>query len=101
LQAAGFPERFNTTRPTIVGELGFGTGLNFLALWDLFVKTAPAHARLHFVSVEGFPLRKSDAERALSAFPELETLAALSSPQSGPARTRARTGGCLKTAASC
>ena len=41
LQAAGFPERFNTTRPTIVGELGFGTGLNFLALWDLFVKTAP------------------------------------------------------------
>jgi tRNA 5-methylaminomethyl-2-thiouridine biosynthesis bifunctional protein len=49
LQAAGFPERFNTTRPTIVGELGFGTGLNFLALWDLFVKTAPAHARLHFL----------------------------------------------------
>ena len=76
LQAAGFPERFNTTRPTIVGELGFGTGLNFLALWDLFVKTAPAHARLHFVSVEGFPLRKSDAERALSAFPELQALSA-------------------------
>ena len=76
LQAAGFPERFNTTRPTIVGELGFGTGLNFLALWDLFAKTAPEHARLHFVSVEGFPLRKSDAERALSAFPELQTLSA-------------------------
>jgi tRNA 5-methylaminomethyl-2-thiouridine biosynthesis bifunctional protein len=76
LQAAGFPERFRTDRPTIVAELGFGTGLNFLALWDLFVKTAPAHARLHFVSVEGFPLRKSDAMRALSAFPELQTLSA-------------------------
>lgn len=76
LQAAGFPERFNTDRPTIVAELGFGTGLNFLALWDLFLKTAPAHARLHFVSVEGFPLRKSDAMRALSAFPELQTLSA-------------------------
>lgn len=74
LQAAGFPERFRTDRPTIVAELGFGTGLNFLALWDLFVKTAPEHARLHFVSVEGFPLRKSDAMRALSAFPELQTL---------------------------
>lgn len=76
LQAAGFPERFRTDRPTIVAELGFGTGLNFLALWDLFVKTAPAHARLHFVSVEGFPLRQSDAMRALSAFPGLQALSA-------------------------
>lgn len=74
LQAAGFPERFRADRPTIVAELGFGTGLNFLALWDLFVRTAPAHARLHFVSVEGFPLRQCDAERALLAFPELQTL---------------------------
>lgn len=55
----------------IVGELGFGTGLNFLSAWQLFEAAAPADARLHFISVEGFPLCRDDARRALSAFPEL------------------------------
>ncbi len=91
LQAANFPDRFAKGRPTIVAELGFGTGLNFLALWDLFVKTAPSDARLHFVSIEGFPLHKADAERALSAFPELASLSAQltsvwPSPHKGPHR---------------
>lgn len=91
LQAAGFPERFAKGRPTIVAELGFGTGLNFLALWDLFRRTAPETARLHFVSVEGFPLHLSDLTRALAAFPELKPLsdqliAAWPSPHKGPHR---------------
>lgn len=87
---AGFPERF---RPdlTVVGELGFGTGLNFLALWEAFRRDAPASARLHVVSVEGFPLRREDAWRALAAFPEIAPLAdALTavwpSPHLGPHR---------------
>ncbi len=70
LAGAGFPERFNDGL-TIVGELGFGTGLNFLALWDSFRRHAHAGARLHFVSVEGYPLTRADAARAVSAFPEL------------------------------
>ncbi len=91
LKAANFPERFARGRPTVVAELGFGTGLNFLALWDLFVKTAPSDARLHFVSVEGFPLHRDDAKRALSAFPELGALSAQltevwPSPHKGPHR---------------
>ncbi|WP_440958810.1 bifunctional tRNA (5-methylaminomethyl-2-thiouridine)(34)-methyltransferase MnmD/FAD-dependent 5-carboxymethylaminomethyl-2-thiouridine(34) oxidoreductase MnmC [Oceanicaulis sp. LC35] len=91
LQAANFPDRFAKGRSTVVAELGFGTGLNFLALWDLFVKTAPSDARLHFVSIEGFPLHKADAERALSAFPELAALSAQltevwPSPHKGPHR---------------
>ncbi|XBQ17580.1 MAG: tRNA (5-methylaminomethyl-2-thiouridine)(34)-methyltransferase MnmD [Oceanicaulis sp.] len=90
LAGAGFPARFNET-PTVVGELGFGTGLNFLALWDLFRRTARPGARLHFVSVEGFPLRREDAARALSAFPEIAPLAdaliaAWPSPHLGPHR---------------
>lgn len=76
LAGAGFPERFDKTL-TVVGELGFGTGLNFLALWEAFRRAAAPSARLHFVSVEGFPLRRCDAERALAAFPEI---AALSEP---------------------
>ncbi|MFW6412600.1 MAG: tRNA (5-methylaminomethyl-2-thiouridine)(34)-methyltransferase MnmD [Oceanicaulis sp.] len=75
LAGAGFPERFSKD-VTIVGELGFGTGLNFLALWGSFRNHAAPGARLHFVSVEGFPLRLEDARRALAAFPELEDLSA-------------------------
>lgn len=91
LDAAGFPRRFRADGATVVAELGFGTGLNFLALWDLFRRTAPEAARLHFVSVEGFPLHLADARRALSAFPELEALsapllAAWPSPLKGPHR---------------
>ena len=40
---------------TIV-ETGFGTGLNFLCAWQLWMRTAPTQARLHFVSIEKFPL---------------------------------------------
>jgi tRNA 5-methylaminomethyl-2-thiouridine biosynthesis bifunctional protein len=75
LAGAGFPNRFNRDL-TVVGELGFGTGLNFLALWRLFLDHAPADARLHFVTVEGWPLHRDDAAKALDAFPELADLAA-------------------------
>lgn len=75
LAGAGFPERFKPDL-TVVGELGFGTGLNFLALQQLFLQHAPAGARLHFVTVEGWPLHRDDAAKALAAFPELAALAA-------------------------
>ncbi|SDK30131.1 bifunctional tRNA (5-methylaminomethyl-2-thiouridine)(34)-methyltransferase MnmD/FAD-dependent 5-carboxymethylaminomethyl-2-thiouridine(34) oxidoreductase MnmC [Microbulbifer yueqingensis] len=54
-----------------IGETGFGTGLNFLAAWQLWDQTAPADARLHFISVEKYPLRSRDLSRALSLWPEL------------------------------
>ncbi len=54
-----------------VGETGFGTGLNFLCAWQLFERTAPADARLHFVSVERFPLTRTDLRQALALWPEL------------------------------
>ena len=54
-----------------IGETGFGTGLNFLAAWQLWQQTAHQQAYLHFVSVEKHPLSYHDLERALSAWPEL------------------------------
>jgi tRNA 5-methylaminomethyl-2-thiouridine biosynthesis bifunctional protein len=48
----------------VIGETGFGTGMNFLCAWELFERTAPASARLHFVSVEKYPLTRADLERA-------------------------------------
>lgn len=87
---AGYPGRFHGG-VNLVGELGFGTGLNFLALWDSFNRHAPASARLHMISVEGFPLTRADAARALAMFPELAPLAgallaAWPSPHCGPHR---------------
>jgi len=38
LQAAGFPDRFASDRATVVAELGFGTGLNLLVVWDAWMR---------------------------------------------------------------
>lgn len=54
-----------------IGETGFGTGLNFLCAWQLFEQQAPAGTRLHFVSVEKYPLHHDDLQRALALWPEL------------------------------
>ncbi|MBB3168773.1 bifunctional tRNA (5-methylaminomethyl-2-thiouridine)(34)-methyltransferase MnmD/FAD-dependent 5-carboxymethylaminomethyl-2-thiouridine(34) oxidoreductase MnmC [Simiduia aestuariiviva] len=65
------PERGHFT----IGETGFGTGLNFLAAAELWLNTAPATATLHFVSVEKFPLNRSDLTQALALWPQLAPLA--------------------------
>ncbi|MCQ3025784.1 bifunctional tRNA (5-methylaminomethyl-2-thiouridine)(34)-methyltransferase MnmD/FAD-dependent 5-carboxymethylaminomethyl-2-thiouridine(34) oxidoreductase MnmC [Pseudomonas tremae] len=59
----------------VIGETGFGTGLNFLCTWQLFNECAPADARLHFVSVEKYPLSRADLQRALALWPELSSVA--------------------------
>ncbi|WP_207865522.1 bifunctional tRNA (5-methylaminomethyl-2-thiouridine)(34)-methyltransferase MnmD/FAD-dependent 5-carboxymethylaminomethyl-2-thiouridine(34) oxidoreductase MnmC [Pseudomonas sp. 58(2021)] len=56
----------------VIGETGFGTGLNFLCAWQLFEQHAMAGARLHFVSVEKFPLSPADLQRALALWPDLK-----------------------------
>jgi tRNA 5-methylaminomethyl-2-thiouridine biosynthesis bifunctional protein len=50
---------------------GFGTGLNIAALLDLWRREGPPDGRLHVFSIEGFPLRREEAARALAAWPEL------------------------------
>lgn len=91
LSGCRLDERFAAGGTILVAELGFGTGLNFLAAWQLFEQAAPADARLHFVSLEGFPLSQGDARRALSAFGEVSDKAGLltdqwPSPLKGPHR---------------
>lgn len=56
----------------VIGETGFGTGLNFLCAWQLFDHHAAPGARLHFVSVEKYPLSYADLQRALALWPELK-----------------------------
>lgn len=59
----------------VIGETGFGTGLNFLCAWQVFEQHAAAGARLHFVSVEKYPLSPADLQRALGLWPELQVFA--------------------------
>lgn len=54
-----------------VAETGFGTGLSALATWALFEQTAPASARLTFISTERYPLSKHQIQQALQAWPTL------------------------------
>ncbi len=60
----------------IVAESGFGTGLNFLTLWqafDVFVRDNPdvTLQRLHFISFEKYPLKAEDLRLAHQRWPEL------------------------------
>lgn len=51
-------------------ELGFGTGLNFLTAWKEYLEFKNRF-RLHFISVEKFPLSREEISKALSVFSEL------------------------------
>lgn len=78
LAGCGLPDAWQGREVFTVAETGFGTGLNFLALWQMWETHRPSPtARLHFVSFEAFPLLPQDAVRALDSWPELEELAAL------------------------
>ncbi|MFD3212464.1 tRNA (5-methylaminomethyl-2-thiouridine)(34)-methyltransferase MnmD, partial [Pseudomonas sp. LR_7] len=55
----------------VIGETGFGTGMNFFCAWQHFAEHAHADARLHFVSVEKYPLSFADLSRATALWPQL------------------------------
>ncbi|MDP3195958.1 tRNA (5-methylaminomethyl-2-thiouridine)(34)-methyltransferase MnmD [Tabrizicola sp.] len=54
-----------------IAELGFGTGLNLLAV--LLAHQGPGH--VHYTSFEAFPLPARDIARALQLFPEVAGVA--------------------------
>jgi len=75
LQGSHLPEAWQDTDVFVIGELGFGSGLNFLAAWDLWNKSTKSNQHLHFLSVEAFPLSKEQLVRTLENFPSLKPLA--------------------------
>ncbi|WP_336291913.1 bifunctional tRNA (5-methylaminomethyl-2-thiouridine)(34)-methyltransferase MnmD/FAD-dependent 5-carboxymethylaminomethyl-2-thiouridine(34) oxidoreductase MnmC [Aeromonas dhakensis] len=79
LQQNRLPARFSHHDSDIfvIGETGFGTGLNFLATMAAFLEQAPQTGngfRLHFISFEKYPLTQADLRKALAAWPELAHL---------------------------
>ncbi len=77
LTGCGLPDAWRGRRQFTIAELGFGTGLNVLAAWDLWRRTRPApEAILHLVSVEAAPLPAGSLTRAHKPWPELADLSA-------------------------
>lgn len=60
-----------------IAETGFGTGLNFFCAWELWQQQRKPGQHLHFVSVEKFPLRREDLEKACALQPRFAPLHAL------------------------
>ncbi|MBV6631560.1 MAG: bifunctional tRNA (5-methylaminomethyl-2-thiouridine)(34)-methyltransferase MnmD/FAD-dependent 5-carboxymethylaminomethyl-2-thiouridine(34) oxidoreductase MnmC [Alphaproteobacteria bacterium] len=85
LQGCDLPQRWQDRRVFTIGETGFGTGLNFLTTWQAFREAPGSCKRLHFISVEGYPLAVDDLAKALKPWPELAGLADALLAQYGPA----------------
>ena len=80
IEASNLPRRFSELPDDglfVLGETGFGTGLNALLAAECFDRHAPASARLHIYSAELHPLSREDLARAIANWPEL----------AGPGRT--------------
>src|SRR4051812_40540783 len=60
----GLPERWAGATTFKIGELGFGTGLNFCETWRLWRLFRPPGAKLHFMSFELYPMKRDEIERA-------------------------------------
>lgn len=73
LSGNDLPARF--TDGFSIAELGFGTGLNFLATLQLW-RQADITGQFHFTSFEAYPMDRTQMARALSAFPEIDPLVA-------------------------
>ena len=74
LQGCGLSEAWTGRSHFVVGELGFGTGLNIAALLDLWRKTRPPGGVLNVFSIEAFPVSADEAMRALAHWPDLSDI---------------------------
>ena len=61
----------NTKTHFVVGEIGFNSGLNFLATWRQWQQAAVNNARLDYICVEPNPPNRSELRQALALWPEL------------------------------
>ncbi|KZL16933.1 tRNA (5-methylaminomethyl-2-thiouridine)(34)-methyltransferase MnmD [Pseudovibrio sp. Ad26] len=75
LQGNQLPERWVDAQSFTIAELGFGTGLNFLATLELLLSLPEAErAKLTYVSFELYPMEAAEIEKALSQWPEIKEL---------------------------
>ncbi len=75
IQPNRLAERFALCNRTFrIAETGFGSGLNFLAVVELWLQCAPKEACLHFISFEKHPMYKEDMACVHQAYPQFRAL---------------------------
>lgn len=86
LAGNGLPDRLSAGFH--IAELGFGTGLNLLALAQIWPPADQGPAALRFTSFEAFPMAPADMARALEPFhlPQTDSLIAQWAAATGPLR---------------
>ncbi|TWF54795.1 tRNA (5-methylaminomethyl-2-thiouridine)(34)-methyltransferase MnmD [Neorhizobium alkalisoli] len=81
LSGNNLPERWETmvspdgdtsVKTFRIGELGFGTGLNFCETWRQWKEARRPGTRLHFTSFELYPMSREEIDRALVRWPEID-----------------------------
>ncbi|SHH04940.1 tRNA U34 5-methylaminomethyl-2-thiouridine-forming methyltransferase MnmC [Cognatiyoonia sediminum] len=80
LSGNDLPNRF--TDGFHIAELGFGTGLNFLATLQSF-RASGTEGKLRFTSFEAYPMAFADLQQALQPYPDLPTDVFASDPTDG------------------
>ena len=71
LAGNGLPGRWAEGAAFTIGELGFGTGLNFCETWRVWKERTPPQP-LHFISFELHPMQRDSIDKALGRWPELD-----------------------------
>ena len=67
-------QRWRDCSRFVIGETGFGTGLNFLVTVNAWLQ-ARDNGCLHYISIENAPVSPADIRRVVSAYPDLEPVA--------------------------
>ncbi len=75
LDGCDLPDGWRGRPAFTVCELGFGTGLTFLATWRRWARTRAPGAVLHYLAAEGYPLARESLAECLTAWPELASQA--------------------------
>lgn len=73
LAGNGLPARWGQQQSFLIGELGFGTGLNFCETWRQWRQQPQHGSELHFMSFELYPMRAEEIDRALSHWSEIDS----------------------------
>lgn len=74
LAGIGAPGCWRGRARFVIGEAGFGAGLNFLVTCAAFLDT-PGSGRLHYLAIENRPFDAADLARVHAGFPEAPGLA--------------------------
>ena len=74
INANNLIEKIKQTSNLVIGELGFGIGLNFLMTIKSLEKKLINNKHLHYISFEGYPLEHKQLKEIYSNFKELNII---------------------------